>query len=73
MITKRARRIAEYLEKECGWTVFDDSCKCIVCGAIGFGDKFCRACGGKMKKDKQNAALHELESAIAFALEEADQ
>lgn len=49
----RARRLAEYLESECGYTVYQDEKTCHACHHQTFGDvaKFCEKCGTKLRRN----------------------
>ena len=71
-MTDRARRLAEYLEKELGWQVYDDVKKC-NCGETSYGNRkfFCYSCGKKLPKMKpRRETIEQLEEAIIFALKE---
>lgn len=70
-MTKRARRLAEYLENN-GWETHSRGKQCVKCEAWDYSscDKFCRECGAKMPEvcaDREQA-ICELEDAIAYAL-----
>lgn len=52
-VKTRARRLAEYLESECGYTVYQDEKRCHACNHQTFGDaaKFCEKCGTKLRRN----------------------
>jgi len=71
----RARLLAEYLETELGWTVYDRKKRCPDCGRRVFdhdnADIYCSRCGGYLEYslDNQLATEAELEDAL-HAIEE---
>lgn len=69
MATKRAKKLAKYLEKELGWQVFDDRKQCLVCNTASSG-KFCYECGFKLKHPRNmNTTYEELEEALVYAVD----
>lgn len=65
-MSKRAERLARYLEDELGWTVYDPSTECKGCGRIVFGHKYCPDCGtkqGRATKGRKEQ-LAEIEAAL---------
>ena len=67
-MSKRAKRLADYLES-IGWEVRDTSVfYCSKCMAKRYNAKFCLECGSKVHRKKDKEPLVELEDAIAFAL-----
>ena len=74
MITERSKRLEKYLSDELGWATEFNRWRCsnkAKCHHIVYVEcNFCSYCGSKMKKEKDNDTLHQLEEAISFALGE---
>ena len=69
-MSKRAKRLAQYLEKNLGWTVYDDSRVC-KCGYSSYGREriYCAKCGEKLPEiGPKDDTIEQLEKAIAFAV-----
>lgn len=63
----RARLLAEYLEREFGYTIYHHRARCRVCNYTSTDSehKFCQRCGTKLTiKDDRLAAEKELEQAL---------
>ena len=73
ILTRRAKRLAEYMEDELGWVVFNsyDSYLC-PSGCSPVSGNYCRDCGVKLKSNNQyiSETYAEIESALKYALEE---
>lgn len=72
-MTKRAKRLAKYLENDLGWEVFSKRTDCPKCGNTVCGDPFCPQCGTKQGKPThgRNETIDEIEKAIAYAIGDA--
>lgn len=73
-MTERAKRLADYLENELDWIVYDRRMGCGECGetTLGMNAKFCSSCGNPLehREDVKERALEELEGALKYTLEE---
>jgi rRNA maturation endonuclease Nob1 len=74
-MSKRARKLALYLQDVLGWEVYSSKVTC-KCGRVSYwrDEVFCPKCGTKLKHkraDVERRESHEdLEAAIAHALDE---
>ena len=71
-MTKRAKRLAKYLETDLGWSVFSDKTICPTCGNACYGKKYCSECGTKQVKPikDRKETLDQIEQALIYALDE---
>ena len=71
-MTKRAERLAKYLEDELGWGVYGQESRYCKNGHVSINrcEKYCTDCGGKLPafNKKTDPAIAELEQAIKYAL-----
>ena len=60
-MSKRAKKLAKYLENVLGWTIYDETMYCPKCGATDYelDDKFCSFCGTKLKKERKKQIVEE--------------
>ena len=73
MATKRAKRLADYLENQLGWETHGEGWQCKNCEQWDYmNSNFCRHCGHRLPKKptRHEEVFAELEAAISHALEE---
>lgn len=74
MATKRAKRLAKYLEEELDWSVFPPDGRCTKCqGRCQRDYNFCPNCGVELTKGvletEDDLAYNDLEVALKYALD----
>jgi primosomal protein N' len=67
---EEAKKIADYLEENCGWQIDDGTVECI-CGThrtSGYG--YCNRCGSSSVKETDDDGVHQIAEALESVFKE---